>query len=90
MTVRVGIIGTGGISRAHQSTYEKVGGFEIVAVCDIIKSKANQAAEEWGVPKKNAFSSYNKMLEMDAPRCGERLHLQSGTPTPDSRGTERR
>ena len=65
MTVRVGIIGTGGISRAHQSTYEKVGGFEIVAVCDIIKSKANQAAEEWGVPKKNAFSSYNKMLEMD-------------------------
>ena len=55
MTVRVGIIGTGGISRAHQSTYEKVGGFEIVAVCDIIKSKANQAAEEWGVPKKTHF-----------------------------------
>ena len=65
MAVRVGIIGTGGISRAHRSTYEKVGGFEIIAVCDIIKSKANQAAEEWGVPKENAFSSYNKMLEMD-------------------------
>ena len=65
MTVKVGIIGTGGISRAHRSTYEKVGGFEIIAVCDIIKSKANQAADEWGVPRKNAFSSYNKMLEMD-------------------------
>ena len=65
MTVRVGIIGTGGISRAHQRYYEKVGGFEIVAVCDIIKSKANQAADEWGVPRKHAFSSYNKMLEMD-------------------------
>ena len=65
MTVRVGIIGTGGISRAHQQTYEKVGGFEIVAVCDIIKSKANQAADDWGVPRKHAFSSYNKMLEMD-------------------------
>ena len=65
MTVKVGIIGTGGISRAHRSTYEKVGGFEIVAVCDIIKSKANQAADEWGVPRKHAFSSYNKMLEMD-------------------------
>ena len=65
MTIRVGIVGTGGISRAHQRTYMKVGGFEIVAVCDIIKSKANEAAEQWGVPKKHVFTSYNKMLEMD-------------------------
>ena len=65
MTIRVGIVGTGGISRAHQRTYAKVGGFEIVAVCDIIKSKANEAAEQWGVPRKHVFSSYNKMLEMD-------------------------
>ncbi len=65
MTIRVGIVGTGGISRAHQRAYEKAGGFEIVAVCDIVKSKAQQAAEEWGVPKKHVFTSYNKMLEMD-------------------------
>lgn len=65
MTIRVGIVGTGGISRAHQRAYEKAGGFEIVAVCDIVKSKALQAAEEWGVPKKHVFTSYNKMLEMD-------------------------
>ena len=65
MAIRVGIVGTGGISRAHQRAYAKAGGFEIVAVCDMIKSKARQAAEEWGVPKKNVFSSYNKMLEMD-------------------------
>lgn len=64
-TIKVGIIGTGGISRAHQKAYTKAGGFEIVAVCDIFKKKAVQAAEEWGVPKKHAFKSYNKMLEMD-------------------------
>ncbi|MCZ6678213.1 MAG: Gfo/Idh/MocA family oxidoreductase, partial [Candidatus Poribacteria bacterium] len=63
--IRVGIIGTGGISRWHQKTYMSVGGFEIVAVCDIFKEKALQAAEEWDVPKKHAFTSYNKMLEMD-------------------------
>ncbi len=63
--IRVGIIGTGGISRQHQKTYQKVGGFEIVAVCDIVKEKALRAAEEWGVPKKHAFTSYNKMLQMD-------------------------
>ena len=65
MTIRVGIVGTGGISRAHQRSYTAVGGFEIVAVCDIIKSKANEAADAWGVPRKHVFSSYNKMLEMD-------------------------
>ena len=63
--IKVGIIGTGGISRWHQKTYIQVGGFETIAVCDIIKQKALQAAEEWGVPKKHAFTSYNKMLEMD-------------------------
>ena len=41
MTIRVGIVGTGGISRAHHRSYTTVGGFEIVAVCDIIKSKAS-------------------------------------------------
>ena len=62
MTIRVGIVGTGGISRAHQRTYMKVGGFEIVAVCDIIKSKANEAAEQWGVPKKTSSQATTKCL----------------------------
>lgn len=65
MAIRVGIVGTGGISRAHHRAYTAVGGFEIVAVCDIIREKAIQAAENWGVPKKYVFTSYNKMLEMD-------------------------
>ena len=63
-TVRVGIIGTGGIANHHAKTYEPIEGIEIVAVCDIVKKKALQYAERWGVPKKNVFTSYNKMLEM--------------------------
>jgi predicted dehydrogenase len=63
--IRVGIIGTGGISRAHYNTYMKVGGFEIVAVCDIFKEKALRAAEEWDVPKKHVFTSVKKMLTLD-------------------------
>ena len=51
-TIRVGIVGTGGISRAHQKAYQKAGGFEIAAVCDIFEDKALKAAEEWGVPKR--------------------------------------
>ena len=61
-TIRVGIIGTGGISRAHQQAYQKAGGFEIVAVCDIFEEKAKKAAEEWGVPAENAFTDIEQML----------------------------
>ena len=61
-TIRVGIIGTGGISRAHQKAYQKAGGFEIVAVCDIFEEKAKKAAEEWGVPAQNTFTNVEQML----------------------------
>ena len=63
--VKVGIVGTGGIANHHAKIYEPIEGIKIVAVCDIIRKKAVQYAERWGVPKKNAFTSYNKMLEMD-------------------------
>ena len=55
MTIRVGIVGTGGISRAHQRSYTAIGGFEIVAVCDIIKSKANEPPIS-GVSRENTSS----------------------------------
>ena len=64
-TIKVGVIGTGGISRAHYNAYQKAGGFEIVAVCDKIRAAAVRAANEWNVPKNRIFTSYNKMLELD-------------------------
>ena len=60
--IRVGIIGTGGISRAHHNAYQKAGGFEIVAVCDILPDKALQAAQEWNLPKDCAFTCLDQML----------------------------
>jgi len=61
--VKVALVGTGGIGNHHMGVYSKIDFIEVVAVCDIFKEKAQQFAEKWGVPKKNAFSSYNKMLE---------------------------
>ena len=61
--VKVALVGTGGIGNHHMGVYSKIDFIEVVAVCDIFKDKAQQFAEKWGVPKKNAFSSYNKMLE---------------------------
>ena len=55
MTIRVGIVGTGGISRAHQRAYTRAGGFEIVAC--VTSSKVRRTKEPMsGVFPENTFS----------------------------------
>lgn len=62
-TLRVGIIGAGGIAKgAHLPNYLKCGDkVEVVAVCDVVKERADQAAEDFNIPY--AFSSYEEMLQ---------------------------
>ena len=63
--VRVGGIGVGRFGENHVRAYAESPFSELVAVCDIFEDKAIQAAEEWGVPKRHAFTSVEKMLELD-------------------------
>ena len=66
MAVKVGFIGTGGISRAHRNHLKNIDDVEVVAMCDIDEDRARDAAEEWGAA---VFSDYSRMLdevEMDA------------------------
>ncbi|HEV2124830.1 MAG TPA: Gfo/Idh/MocA family oxidoreductase [Chloroflexota bacterium] len=59
--LRVGIIGTGGIATgAHIPGYQKTDGVEIYAACDVIKERAEQMAERFGIP--HVFTDYEKML----------------------------
>lgn len=60
--VRVGIIGTGGISRAHAMAYQRLPDVQIVAVADIVEERAKKAADEWGA--QHAFSDYHDLLAM--------------------------
>ncbi len=60
--VRVAVIGTGGIAGAHLDAYSKVPDAEVVAVCDIIPEKAENAAKRWNVPK--WFTDYRKVLQL--------------------------
>lgn len=48
MTVRVGLIGLGGISRAHALGYRRLAQAEVVAVCDSDEGRASAEAREWG------------------------------------------
>ena len=63
MTLKVAIVGMGGIGTRHADIYQTDERCEIVAVCDAIADKADAAAERYGCA---AYNSVSAMVE-----CGE-------------------
>ncbi len=64
--LRVGVIGMRAIGNTHANVYKNDPLSELVAVCDIDRARADEAAAKWGVP---AFYSVADMLagvDMDA------------------------
>jgi len=59
MALRVAVVGTGNIGNIHAGIYEKHPDTQLVAVCDIIKEKADKAAARYGCP---AFYSIQDLL----------------------------
>ncbi len=57
--LKVGVVGMGGIGHTHCRCYKNDALAELICVCDLIKEKADQAAEEFGV---EAFYSVKEML----------------------------
>lgn len=62
-TVKLGLIGAGGIAQAHCRAMSEVSGVKIIAASDLVKANAERTAERWGIPK--TFTDYNEMLKMD-------------------------
>ncbi len=66
--LRVGIIGTGGISNAHMAGYKALPEeVEVVAVCDINEPKVIAYAEKYGVSA--WYTDYNEMLAKENLDC---------------------
>ncbi len=61
--VKVGIIGTGGISEVHAKGYLADERCEICAVCDINEERAAKFAAKHGIPK--YYSDYQVMLDSE-------------------------
>jgi predicted dehydrogenase len=59
MALRVGVVGMGGIGNTHAACYKKDELAELVAVCDVVKEKADKAAEKYGV---KAYYTLRDML----------------------------
>jgi len=58
-TLRVGVIGMSGIGNAHATSHQKDPLATLVAVCDVVKEKADTAAAKFGV---KAYYSLKEML----------------------------
>lgn len=63
-TIRVGIIGCGGIACGkHMPALSKDKRAQIVAFCDILPEKAQKAAMEFGTRDKSVYTDYRALLE---------------------------
>lgn len=61
-TVRIGVIGAGGICNSvHLPSLFEMPDVQVVAICDLVKKKADSTAAKWGIP-----NSYALMREMFA------------------------
>lgn len=63
-TVRIGIIGCGGIANGkHMPSLKAVEGVEMVAFCDLIPERAEKAAKEYGTPDAKTYIDYKELLK---------------------------
>ena len=69
--LKVGIIGTGGISNHHTMAYQQLDNVEIVACCDIDGEKVKRYAEKYGIPR--TYTDCHEMMK------NEQLDLVSVT-----------
>ena len=61
--IKVGIIGCGGIANGkHMPSLAKVKDCEMVAFCDIVPERAEQAAKEFGTPAAKVYTDYKELL----------------------------
>ena len=62
--LKVGIIGTGGISAVHNSGYVKSGLAEVYALCDIKPDVLKAKSKAYNVPAERCFKNYRDLLKL--------------------------
>lgn len=62
-TYRIGIIGCGGIANGkHLPSLSKLNNVELVAFCDIVTERAEEAARKYGNAEAKVYSDYTELL----------------------------
>jgi predicted dehydrogenase len=61
--LRIGIVGTGGISHAHMRPYMTFDDVEIVGACDIVPGKAREFLDKYGLTGAPAFENVYDLIK---------------------------
>ncbi|GGP07689.1 Gfo/Idh/MocA family protein [Oceanobacillus neutriphilus] len=64
-TVKIGIIGSGGIANAHAQCYKKMSDVEIVAVADLVPGKAAEFIQKLELKNAVPFEDHQELLQLD-------------------------
>ena len=62
MAVRIGFIGVGGIAGSHLGNLSQIEEAKVVAVCDVVKEKAEEAAKKY---QATSYTEYKEMLDKE-------------------------
>jgi predicted dehydrogenase len=62
-TIKLGLIGAGGISRLHCQAVADIPGSEFIVVADISRERAERASQRFNIP--HVFEDYHDLLAMD-------------------------
>ncbi|HET7768520.1 MAG TPA: Gfo/Idh/MocA family oxidoreductase [Chloroflexota bacterium] len=63
MVTRIGIIGSGGIARAHARAYKELPDVEIAAIADVVPGRAQEFIDALELASATAFEDHRKALE---------------------------
>lgn len=67
MTLKVAVVGLGGIGNRHATIYHGHADCEVVAVCDILRDRSDKAAEKYGCPGFYSIQDMvNSNIQIDA------------------------
>src|SRR5262245_37225785 len=61
--LRIGFVGAGGIARQHLDNLRQLDGARVVAICDVDRPRAEQAAAEWGAA---VYGGAEELLDREA------------------------
>ncbi|KEZ54455.1 Gfo/Idh/MocA family protein [Metabacillus indicus] len=64
-TIKIGIIGSGGIAVLHAKAYQQMKDVTIAAVADVVPGKAQEFIQMLGIEGAHAFDNHLDLLELD-------------------------
>ena len=62
MAIKIGFIGVGGIAGSHLGNLSQIEEARVVALCDVVKEKAEEAAKKY---QAISYTNYKEMLDKE-------------------------